>query len=224
MNELFHFFTGYLIVLWARNRMDPSHEKTTRHPASGVLTFCGGMAGLIPDIYEFLYPVMGHATWTHTIIGTVGLSLVFGILMWLLIKQYLPASQQKFAWVVGILILAAFSHLFLDIFTHTKFRCEEAVASFTHIYFWPIWDISFHLDCLFGWSYGVRVLIEWSVYLPLLFGTLLWRWKNRGEHPLAVFNWKTWAEFSTPGKKIPLYIVILFNYGIIISYIVSYFI
>jgi hypothetical protein len=71
--------------------------------------------------------------------------------------------------------VACMTRLFLDICNHQKFMCAEAEQSGVYIYFWPIWNRSFHLDYLFGWSYLTRYLIECVIYMPILLALIIYR-------------------------------------------------
>lgn len=192
MFEGTHFLTAYLL---ARLLLRNQKGATDPRPQSALFLLCGAVMGLIPDTME---PFFGwsHATWSHTIVGVSGLAVLFALIFWVLIGPVLSAENIPFRRFLLMMWVATMSHLELDIVTHTGFTCDQAVADFKHIYFWPLWDQSFHLDCLFGWSYAVRTVLEWMVYLPVLLAILGYRWKKYGENPFAMLSPKNWVAKS----------------------------
>eukprot|EP00386_Alphamonas_edax_P009177 GDKI01030242.1.p1 GENE.GDKI01030242.1~~GDKI01030242.1.p1 ORF type:complete len:159 (-),score=30.55 GDKI01030242.1:64-540(-) len=81
------------------------------------------------------------------------------------------------------------SHLLCDICTHQQFMCEEAVEHKRHIYMYPFFQgVSFHLDCLFGLSYSVRLFLELCVYLPFMWAVVLYRWWIYNQNPFKILT------------------------------------
>ena len=192
MNELLHFFTGYLIALVY---LKPKDQKKGSYWSFGA--FVGGVSGLLPDMAE-LFADYGHATWSHTIIFASLLAVGLASLLLLFAKDLLSHIGFKSWKLFNLTWLAAMSHLFLDIFTHQKFQCAEAERDLKHIYFWPLWGQTFHMDCLFGWSYLVRILVEWVIYLPIVIAILFYRKRKYGENPFACLNYQNWDRITDP--------------------------
>lgn len=213
MNEILHFLTGYFIALtWLNSKKKQSNAFET-HKWLLIIT---GMAGLIPDFSEGFLPFSPHGTWTHTILGTIGLTLGFTLIVYLLCKDTLKNHEISGKELITLTMIAALSHLILDIFTHQKFRCVEATADMIHIYFWPLWDQSFHMDCLFGWSYTIRIIIEWVIYMPIILLWIIIRWRKNHENPLQIFFPRKWTipteklEYSPKFQKIRMVIAAYF--------------
>ncbi len=189
MNTATHFFTGYFLIrLFSRQRKG---SEPKRYSHDEYLTLFIGLAAILPDITEY-WGV--HGTWTHTIVFGTLLAILYASVVFLTNKDFFRRYSVTLGHLVLISFVGVMSHLFLDIFTHQDFRCAEAVAAGKHIYFWPIWDMSFHLDCLFGWSRLTRTLIE-VVYSVALAGLLIYRWKIHDENPFALLDSKNWTKY-----------------------------
>lgn len=224
MNEGVHFFTGYLIFMGFLNHFEKNSAKQVT--IKNFLLFYGGFAGLIPDLMEYPFFGLGHGTWTHTILFGSVLSIFVTTLMYVLAKPEFNENNISYVTILFIAWIATMSHLILDIGTHTKFDCLQAEIDMRHIYFWPLWNQSFHLDCLFGWSYTARIIIEWVICIPILIGMLIWRLKKCHENPFIVFNMKTWWGIKQSEKKMAIRLILIpiFLYGFVIAYIITYFI
>jgi membrane-bound metal-dependent hydrolase YbcI (DUF457 family) len=192
MNEGLHFFTGYLIAL---AYLKPKDQKRTAYWGFGA--FIGGFSGLLPDVGE-LFGNFGHGTWTHTILVASLMAVVLASIIILFARDLLFYIGIQPKQLVMLMWLAAMSHLVLDIFTHQQFECVQAELDFKHIYFWPFWGQSFHMDCLFGWSYLVRIVVEWAIYLPIIVGILFYRHRKYGENPFASLNFHHWDLLIDP--------------------------
>jgi len=223
MNELVHFFIGYLVLLLFVKKNEISNQN--QNHIRNFLLFYGGFAALIPDIMEYPFFGLGHGTWTHTILFGTILSIIVTTLIYLLAKPEFHNENLPYHQILFVFWLATMSHLVLDIGTHTKFECIQAEAEMRHLYFWPIWNKSFHLDCLFGWSYSIRILIEWAIVVPFLIGILVWRLKKRQENPFRVFNPKLWWGNREISKKWPIRLILIpiFLYSVLLIYIFRYF-
>lgn len=218
MNELIHIFTGYFIALvWLNSKMKTQNAFQT-HKWILILT---GIAALLPDLAEGFTPTFGHGTWTHTILGASMCAIFFTLFVYSICKQQITLHQITGRQFFFLNWIAAMSHLVLDIVTHQQFRCVEASADFKHIYFWPVWNQSFHLDCLFGWTYLTRALLEWAVYIPIITIWLIIRWRKFQENPLQIFNPRLWsvgvikeavvdAEKTIKHERIKMIIVVYF--------------
>ncbi|MHA1340857.1 MAG: hypothetical protein ACTSRZ_12740 [Promethearchaeota archaeon] len=212
MNEFFHFLTGYFLAIYFWQKNIIKAEKTSyldfeeneelhfnkkifinlRNNFKNIYFFSMylGIAALLPDFDSIL--MLEHGTITHTIIGTTILAISFGSIIYFtgkIVWKILFFNYQRFLFYTFI---AAYSHLFLDIFTHQKFDPVGCITK--HIYFWPIWNQSFHLDCLFGLSYSFRIICEFAIYAPILFLLLLYRWRKYKDDFFCILNYKLWQR------------------------------
>jgi len=61
------------------------------------------------------------------------------------------------------------------------------------MYFWPIWNFSWHINTIFpGTSYSTRVLVEvvYCVLVALLIGG--YQWTYRKQNPFHMFDRRNW--------------------------------
>ena len=70
MNELFHFYTAYLL-----NRLMVKTHQNRPFSHRGVVAWYAGFCGMIPDILEYQIGSLGHGTWSHTILFGMLLAL-----------------------------------------------------------------------------------------------------------------------------------------------------
>eukprot|EP00386_Alphamonas_edax_P008136 GDKI01026768.1.p1 GENE.GDKI01026768.1~~GDKI01026768.1.p1 ORF type:complete len:301 (-),score=37.29 GDKI01026768.1:25-927(-) len=172
------------------------------HP---MALMCGCFACL-PDWMEHLYPEWEHATWSHMLVLAVPFCLLCGTIWavaYRLSKYRNDCGDGNSFWLpVGMGYICMLSHFVCDICTHQKFKCVEAVAHKRHIYLYPFFaDVSFHLDCLFGWSYLTRVVLEWVVYMPVIYTVIAHRWCVYGQNPwnvLGVFSYRNVCNSNLP--------------------------
>jgi LexA-binding, inner membrane-associated putative hydrolase len=197
MNEIIHLLTGYLIAFLMRKERENKYFNNGRFE----VIFCG-ISALLPDLVEFLTPGRPHGSWTHTIIFGTLMAIVYASLTFVAGRKLFRKQGIFYLRLILLSWLCVMSHLVLDTFTHQKFRCTEAVANGLHIYFWPIWDQSFHLDCLFGWSYLTRALIEWAFYIPLVLIFLIYRKKKYQENPFHCLNYHNWFKIEANHENI----------------------
>ncbi len=138
--------------------------------------------------------------------------------------------DAKLLIIVGLTVLA--SHFILDIFTYR----EDVLTSNAHLYFWPIWNLSFHFNAFFHQSvypniYTVRIIIE-IIYTGLIgIYILFYQWAYRKENPFFMINPKLWLDYLPESVNVnefkrsaySLSIVILFIFGLIATGMVAYF-
>lgn len=53
-----------------------------------LITYCGGFAGALPDLVEAFYPLGLHGSWSHTIITSITLSLIYSIIHLIIIRKF----------------------------------------------------------------------------------------------------------------------------------------
>ncbi len=190
MNTATHFFTGYLV-----SRL--LFKKKNDH----FLTFFAAMVAIIPDIDEFLHIIipivpLEHAIFTHTIIGAFLFTLTYTVLIWLVGRNFLKELKVNFSLLLLIALVAMASHLFLDIFTYR----EGVETTNAHLYFWPFWNFSFHLNGLFPEGIYpniqlIRILIEVIYSAILVIGIIFYGWFYKKENPFFVVFPDHWWSY-----------------------------
>ena len=215
MNTITHFLAAYLLgkVIF---------KKEYNH----YLPFFCAVAGIIPDIDEFLHIFIPlepfkHAVFTHTIIGGL---LVVGILVsltWIIGKNFLRNVDINLKTLFFVALIGLSIHLILDIFTYR----EEVLTTDAHLYFWPLSNFSFHLNGFFHQSvfpdiYTIRILIEVIFTAIIGFYLLFYMWAYKKENPFLMFSPAEWlkhisdAETREKNKK-TAYILFAFDLGLI---------
>jgi membrane-bound metal-dependent hydrolase YbcI (DUF457 family) len=192
VNGITHMFTGYLLA-----RAFKRGDGAGRYAHDSLPAVFTAIAAILPDVDSSIG--IPHAQVTHTIIGALVLAAAFTGLVYatgfpFLREAKIPAFQLLAMAVAGVL-----AHLLLDTFTYYGGPC---VGSPAHVYFWPLWLQSFHLDCIFGATpavYLARVLVEWAFYTPFLAALLLYRGIKHKENPLEMLDPVSWLRGTAGG-------------------------
>jgi hypothetical protein len=183
LNEIIHFFTGFLIA------------RALKYREHRFECFLISFAGFLPDIdyiIRFFVPTFSHGVWTHTIVFGYLLAALLGLVAWLCLK-----NAWKGAWsqgrllvhFVGLAIIGVSSHLALDAWTFY----ESAADQVHHMFFWPVWNFPVHINTMFpAASYDLRVIVEvaYSVFVGVVILFVQWVWKR--QNPFKMFlpvNW-----------------------------------
>ena len=156
---------------------------------------------ILPDIDQFLHlifpiPLLEHAVFTHTIIGMILITLLFTIMNWAIGHKFLNNLDINFKLLTIVALSGMFSHLILDVFTYR----EDILTTNAHLYFWPFWNFSFHLNAFFPQSvypdiYIIRLVIE-VVYTAIIgIYIIFYQWGYRKENPFFMFNPKLWLNY-----------------------------
>ncbi len=185
MNTATHLLAGMLIARLFRKEGSSGHYGPGEFPV--LFT---GVSALLPDLdAAFGIP---HAQATHTSIVTLLLATAWTLVVVAAGRPFLVASRTGVKRLFLLSLVGAGSHLVLDIFTYYNGDCSATAA---HVYFWPLWNQSFHLDCIFGPSqdvYLTRVLIEWAFFSPFLLAVWLYRGARYRENPFMAFSPRAW--------------------------------
>ncbi len=194
MNFFTHFFTGYAIARGLKYQND-------RFEA-----FYLSAAATIPDfdtLVGLFWPEFSHAVFTHTILGGLLFALVFFGCSVLLLHSFFAKLGIPLTRLLGLTLLGLASHFILDIFTYIQPSC----VTDAHLYFWPLWDLSFHMNCIWpGVEYWVRILVE-VIYTTILVGILLfYDWKVKKYNPFYTLVPAFWWRHTTehlPANQMP---------------------
>lgn len=208
VNGLTHLFTGYFIA-----RAFKRGDGAARHGHDSFPAMFTAIAAILPDIDSSIG--IPHAQATHTILGALVLAVTFAGVVYLMGFPFLRAAKVPALQLLAMAVAGVLSHLLIDVFTYYDGTCAGSPA---HVYFWPLWGQSFHLDCIFGTSspvYLARVLVEWAFYSPFLVLLLLYRAIKLKENPLAMMNPLSWlreagaGEFAQRVRPVKISLVIL---------------
>ena len=188
MNWLTHFFTGYALARLLGYKHDD------------FKTFYISLSCTIPD-FDFLFiPFIPHGTWTHTIAFGSFLTLVYIFVFSVVLKKMPDIQFPGFRFLFMFAFLGFGIHLFQDIFTYLKSDCNTTIA---HLYFYPISNASYHMNCLWqGIEYWHRIVIEYVYFIPLM-GVVLYRWKKYNENPLDMLRKKNWIKNAGKSSIMP---------------------
>ncbi|MHA1755306.1 MAG: metal-dependent hydrolase [Promethearchaeota archaeon] len=214
MNTFTHFFTGYLVGRYGFKQKEIKNDH--------FICFFASIAAILPDLDSFmhlLFPIkpLEHAVFTHTLIGAYFLAFIYASIIWIVGKNFLKELEIKYKSLILIAILAITSHLILDIFTYR----ENIYTTDAHLYFWPIWNASFHLNYFFHQSqypniYTVRIIIE-IIYSSILAGIIfIYGWIEKKENPFLMISPTHWLNYLPDNiekqdyKKIS-YILLIIN-------------
>ncbi len=184
MNFITHFLTGYGIARGLKYQND-------RFEA-----FYLSAAAIIPDfdlLLNLFWTDFAHGVYTHTILG--GLLFAFGFFgfAFLLLRSFLAKVDIKWTRLLTLTIIGLASHFLLDIFTHTR----TSSPTDAHLYFWPFWDFSFHMNYIWpGVDYTVRILVE-VVYTAALAGLIIiYDWFVKKYNLFFMFVPKFWWKYN----------------------------
>jgi hypothetical protein len=203
MNGITHLLTGAIIARVFKRGNGPEAGRYAHDSFPAIFT---AIAAILPDIDSSIG--IPHAQVTHTIIGALALAAAFTGLVFAMGFPFLREAKIQAFQLLAMAVAGVLAHLFLDFFTYYGGTCAGSPA---HVYFWPLWDQSFHLDCIFGAgtaTYLARVLVEWAFYSPFLVVLLLYRGIKHKENPLAMLwpvNWlRTPASVSFASRSRPV--------------------
>jgi membrane-bound metal-dependent hydrolase YbcI (DUF457 family) len=184
--------TGYFLA-----RAFKKGDGGSKHAHDSFPAVFTAIAAILPDIDSSIG--IPHAQATHTIIGALALAVAFTGLIFTMGFPFLREVGMPVVQLLAMATAGVLSHLLLDTFTYYGGPC---VGSPAHVYFWPLWGQSFHLDCLFGATpavYLARVLVEWAFYSPFLVVLALYRGIKHKENPLAMLCPVSWLRSTTGG-------------------------
>ncbi len=193
MNFITHFLTGYGIARGLKYQND-------RFEA-----FYLSATAIIPDFDLFVslfWPEFAHGVFSHTILG--GLLFAFGFFGFavLLLHSFLRRLDIKWTRLLALTMIGLATHFLLDIFTHTK----TTLPSDAHLYFWPFWDFSFHMNYIWGVDYWVRILVE-VVYTGILVILIVfYDWFAKKHNLFYMFVPKFWWQHTKdhlPAEQMP---------------------
>jgi len=155
------------------------------------------------------------------------MALILSIVVCLIAYPFLHLAQITRRTVFFVTQGAVLGHLMIDLFTYNS----DCTANRTHLYFWPVWDQSFNLNCVFNDStavFVVRVLVEWAICFPISLTIVTFRWYFRKENPFEMLfpaHWVSralyWDDWSDVPKKLR---VRLCAVSILFSSVIVYFI
>jgi len=186
MNIATHFGAGYLAA------------RCLRCGSGRFETFFLGAAAALPDLDalpEGLFRSFEHAGITHTVIGGAALEGIFVVATLLALRGFLRSAGIGAARLAALAAAGLLVHLVLDVGTFSG-ACGVRRA---HIYFWPLWDQSFHMDCLWaGVERWHRVLVEAVVSAALAAGIVVVDWGIRKNNPIHAFDPRRWAASASP--------------------------
>lgn len=216
INELTHFFTGYLIAAYFLKKRHDSFE-----------TFYVSMAALIPDLDSIIniFIPFEHGVLTHTLIGGTLFTLIYTGIIWIMGSRLFKEKNMRFLSLFGLAMIGMLSHLLLDSFTFFYSYQSDATH---HMYLWPISTFPVHINTLFpGITYEIRVWVE-VMYSIILAGIILIHgWIYKKENPFLMFNPNNWANSNSDKEKKPIIQIIslyTINLILIVFLILNYFI
>lgn len=200
MNTATHFFTGYLLGRLLGNR-----NNTFKN--DHFIPFFMGIVAILPDIDGFLHLIIPihffeHAMFSHTIIGALLFTLIYTVGIWGVGKKVFKKMNISPLFLLSAALIAISSHLILDIFTYR----EDIYTTDAHLYFWPLWNASFHLNLFFHQSiysniYLVRILIEVIYSMFLIVIILFYGWFYKKESPFAALIPRNWIKYIDSADK-----------------------
>jgi len=215
MNGVTHFFTGYLIARALKNENDRFES------------FFLGFAALIPDFdvaIGFFVPTFQHGVVSHTILGALLFAMVFLLGSYALLHGFVKDMQISFTRLLELTLIGLASHFILDIFTYQA----DCATTLAHLYFWPIWDQSFHMNCLWpGVTYLERTLVEviYSAFLVVVI--MVYDWGMKKHNPFLMFDPRRWWAYKPAQitrEKVPksTYVFIGIFFVIVVFSIIDY--
>jgi len=186
MNIATHFGAGYLAA------------RCLRYGSGRFETFFLGAAATLPDLDAVpggFVRSIEHAGITHTVIGGAALEGIFVLATLLALRGFLRSAGIGAARLAALAAAGLLVHLVLDVATFSG-ACGVRRA---HIYLWPLWDQSFHMDCLWaGVERWHRVLVEAVASAALCAGIFIVDWGIRKNNPLHAFDPRRWAASVSP--------------------------
>ena len=199
MNTISHFLAAYLIG----RKIGLTREKL----------FLVTLFGIISDFdVPFFYLIMGfknpsiyHAGITHTFLFGM-ISAVIASLIMLFHdsrKNDTPLTLKSFLMLVSCAMLGLTIHLGMDVIT-----TANMYASFHHLYFWPLWNFSFHIEYMLVVPHSVI----WGMQLImnfLIIGFLLHDYFKEEKRPWGVLFW---MDAGRKHKRLDNLLIALFFY------------
>lgn len=139
MNPISHFLAGYLIG----RALDLRKEKLFLITLTSIISDFD-----VPFFYlitGFQNPSYFHAGITHTFLfGLIASILLSTIIFLFMRKNDDTIKANQLLYLIGCAFLGIILHFSMDLITTTN---EYAI--FHHVYFWPLWNFSFHLEYIF---------------------------------------------------------------------------
>ena len=165
----------------------------------------------IPFFYiitGFQNPSYFHAGITHTLVFGILSSVIISLIIFLLKRRKDESIKvnQLFHFILCA-ILGILLHLIMDLFT-----TANEYAIFHHIYFWPVWNFSFHI----GYILPLPDNVIWSIQLIVNFsivGVLLYDYLSAEKRPWNLFiKMDENAKISILDKVMIILVVIFYIY------------
>jgi hypothetical protein len=184
MNEIVHFLTGYLVA------------RALKYKENRFESFFVAICALIIDIdstFNLFFP-FEHGVITHTMLGGFLLILAFSAITYPVAAPLLRKTGTSFKKLLLIGWLGMLSHLALDAFTYY----ESAADATHHVFFWPFWNFSVHINTVlpFAWvTYDLRVWIE-VIYTAIVAVILLVQLFYKKQNFFTVFLPSKWMSHS----------------------------
>jgi len=126
--------------------------------------FLISLMSIIPDFDVFIFyiitgfqnPSYFHAGITHTFIFGIIASVILSLVLFLFLPrkdESLKTNELFYLFLYALLGIAL--HFMMDLFT-----TANEYAIFHHLYFWPIWNFSFHIGYFFPLSDAIILSIQ----------------------------------------------------------------
>jgi membrane-bound metal-dependent hydrolase YbcI (DUF457 family) len=184
MNGLVHFSTGYLA------------GRALGYREYRFETLYVALAAYSPDFdiqLQLVSPFFAHGIWTHTLAGVAVMSFVLSVIAKGAMMWFKPSASVPFARLWGLALLGGMSHLLLDAFTFY----ESPADAIHHMYFWPVWNFSWHINTMFpAASYTLRVCVEVLYSIVVAAIILLYQWAGRKQNPFRMFASRDWFSLD----------------------------
>ena len=126
---------------------------------------------IIPDFdVPFFYIITGfqnpsyyHAGITHTFIFGILASFIISLIIFLFLRRKNESIEMnQLLYLFLYALLGIFLHFMMDLFT-----TANEYAIFHHVYFWPIWNFSFHIGYIFPLSdaiiWGIQLFVNFFI-------------------------------------------------------------
>ncbi len=154
MNPISHFLAAYLIG----RKLNLTRGKLF------LITFFGIISDFdVPFFYillGFKNPSFYHAGITHTLIFGLLAAIIATVIAIIieLRKKKENVSVKYFLMFFSIAMLGFIIHISLDVIT-----VANEYASLHHLYFWPLWNFSFHIEYMFPLSHAVIWTFQFAI-------------------------------------------------------------
>ena len=157
-------------------------------------------------LFEIPIDFFEHAVVTHTIIGMSILTSLYLLMNWVIGRKFLNKIGLSLKVLIMVALVGMLSHLILDVFTYR----EDIITTNAHLYFWPLWNFSFHLNAFFPKSiypniYIIRLAIE-IIYTAFIGSYIIfYQWSYKKENPFLMFNPNFWLHYLPESVEIKFY-------------------